>query len=1360
MDARRSKPFKERIVPFNINTNITSLQAQDYLRQSSDFQGKTINRVTSGLRIISSGDDAAGLAIANGYRSDQAVLTQGVRNANDGLSQLQIADGGINNISKLLDRARTLATQSASGAFTGDRSLLNSEFQSVIGEIDRQAQVVGLNTNGTFARSLAVFIGGGKESNGISATNNGSINLDLSASTVDSKSLGLKGVQAVGKASTDIGSGSATTKVSDIVGNTNNINSQATAGFADFYFRGPGFGDSNRIKVSVNLAGVTDTGTLVTAINSAIAAAGNGGSQAATAFKNAAVTVGVNVDATGKSQLTFNSSIAAFQVEAGDKTSNGLLGNFNGGGPEGAALTTTVTSAAATAAGSTTFGATGAGNVVFRISGSGLSSPVDVTLTTTTSETVNQAITDLSSQVANNSALKGAGISLTSAIAGSQLAFTGTHGEKFAVEVTGDATNKLGFGSFLKGNSQEFDYATLTAGSSYSTASAGTQTLELSLNGQASSGHSIALNLSAGDATAAAVTGNTHVGTLNITNNNNQVNLTVNGTSYQVNLTANGTSTLNDIANQINTVITANGTATVNSSNQLVITSNTKGAAGSIQVETGTANTDLGLSAGLTAGVSRSGADLANALNQSFASDAALQAAGLKADFGVTSAGKLTISSTNNTNFRVDSRGTTTAATTVGSASFTTGGTAGLRAGSVAGTYNITSTNNIVSFKIDGGATQNISLAQGGTRTAAQVAADINASITGGVASVNGSGFVQIASSTTGAGSSVQFLAASVATSGVVGGSINGPFAIDGGTAGVSAGSINGPFLITGATNDVFSVKIDGGATQSVTLTAGAARTAAQIVADINATNGGAGLFGATASVVGGKVTVTSNAIGTGSSVQFVASANTVNATVGFVTTLQSGTAATNNVLSVKVDGGTSQQVTLTAGAARTAAQIVTDINNSNGGAGLSGATASVVSGKVTITSNTTGVASSIQFDVNGTSTVNTTIGVNTTAVAGINAVDSSAATLGLTAGTTTGTASATQLTITTGSNDKLSITVDGGSAQVVTLTGGGLRTAAQVVTDINAVLLTSATASADANGHIKIVSASTGTGSSIAFNAVANDAYTTLGLSVGTTTGNAGDAGYGVLGATFSGNTVSAAPATSVQVDAGGSSQSSSFAFTPVLYGSDAQTISITANNGSGAQQSQSITLKNDNTSRSGRSIDESISYINTQLQQSNNPTLQSIVAVKENVAGTEKVKFLSTLGSFKISVGTNANGTGFGSQGLTDASTLAAGGSTADISAQGSAVNAVSALSSAVSALGKAQAVVGRGQNQFNYAINLAQSQLSNLAAAESRIRDADLAAEAANLTKSQILLQAGIAALAQANSAPQQVLSLLRG
>src|SRR6201991_4733520 len=101
----------------SIQTNVNSLVPQENLRVNSDFQSMTIQRLTSGYRINSSGDDAAGLAVANKFRSDVAELSQGVRNANDGISTLQIVDGGLNNISKTLDRLKTLATQSASGTF-------------------------------------------------------------------------------------------------------------------------------------------------------------------------------------------------------------------------------------------------------------------------------------------------------------------------------------------------------------------------------------------------------------------------------------------------------------------------------------------------------------------------------------------------------------------------------------------------------------------------------------------------------------------------------------------------------------------------------------------------------------------------------------------------------------------------------------------------------------------------------------------------------------------------------------------------------------------------------------------------------------------------------------------------------------------------------------------------------------------------------------------------------------------------------------------------------------------------------------------------------------------------------------------
>ena len=471
---------------FRINTNIASLQSQEYLRNTSESQSKTIGRVTSGLRILSSGDDAAGLSIANSFRSDQAVLQQGIRNANDGLSTLQTIDGGINNISKLLDRARTLATQSASGTFIGSRAVLNSEFGSVINEIDRQAQAIGLNAGGEFAKALSVFIGGGKSSGGITAIQNGASQVDLSNSTVDAKSLGLKGAQAQGIPATDIGTGSASTSVSAIVNDPTNSGSLAAAGFTDFYFRGPGFGDSKRIKVAVNLSGVTNVDNLVTAVNHAIASAGTVVSPEATAFQNANIGASVVTAADGKKSIAFSSSSTAFQVEAGDQLSNALLGNVtSASNPTGKTLINTVTGGSSTAATATTFGASGAGTVQVRFQGAGLSSPIDISLTVGAGTTVDQALANLTSQVTANSSLQAAGITVTTAAAGSPLVFTSARGERFEVGASGDLNGLLGLGSYRSsgGASGTFDYSTLTGSGGSFAASA--ETLEFSIGGGA-----------------------------------------------------------------------------------------------------------------------------------------------------------------------------------------------------------------------------------------------------------------------------------------------------------------------------------------------------------------------------------------------------------------------------------------------------------------------------------------------------------------------------------------------------------------------------------------------------------------------------------------------------------------------------------------------------------------------------------------------------------------------------------------------------------------------------------------------------------------------------------------------------------
>ena len=171
----------------SIQTNVASLTAQENLRVNSNFQSQTIQRLTSGYRINSSADDAAGLAVANTFRNNIAELTQGVRNANDGIAQLQIADGGLTNISNILDRLKTLATESASNTFTGDRSTLNNEYQSLLSEVTRQANNIGLVNGGSMNKQLQVYIGGG------STQSNAQVSVDLSGTTnqVDSAGLGI-----------------------------------------------------------------------------------------------------------------------------------------------------------------------------------------------------------------------------------------------------------------------------------------------------------------------------------------------------------------------------------------------------------------------------------------------------------------------------------------------------------------------------------------------------------------------------------------------------------------------------------------------------------------------------------------------------------------------------------------------------------------------------------------------------------------------------------------------------------------------------------------------------------------------------------------------------------------------------------------------------------------------------------------------------------------------------------------------------------------------------------------------------------------------------------------------------------------
>ena len=121
-----------------INTNVSSLQAQKNLSSSQGSLQTSFNRLSSGYRINSAKDDAAGLAISENMKMQIRSFTVAERNANDGVSMLQTAEGALGQVTDLLGRMRELATQSSNGVLTStDRSYLATEFKQLQNEVTR-----------------------------------------------------------------------------------------------------------------------------------------------------------------------------------------------------------------------------------------------------------------------------------------------------------------------------------------------------------------------------------------------------------------------------------------------------------------------------------------------------------------------------------------------------------------------------------------------------------------------------------------------------------------------------------------------------------------------------------------------------------------------------------------------------------------------------------------------------------------------------------------------------------------------------------------------------------------------------------------------------------------------------------------------------------------------------------------------------------------------------------------------------------------------------------------------------------------------------------------------------------------------
>ncbi|MFN9947058.1 MAG: flagellin [Planctomycetota bacterium] len=219
-----------------VNTNVTSINAQRNLSAVTDKLTGNFRRLSTGLRISTAADDAAGLAISERLRSQVRSLDQSKRNANDGISLVQTAEGALNEVSSILVRLRELAIQSSNGSVsTQDKETLDQEFQSLVDEVNRigrSTEFSGIKLLDGSATSVTFQVGLG--------TTSGIDTLSVSLSPTLSTTLSLS--------SLDIGSGgSTTTAITSIDSAINAVSS----------LRGTLGAVQNRLGITINNLSIT-----------------------------------------------------------------------------------------------------------------------------------------------------------------------------------------------------------------------------------------------------------------------------------------------------------------------------------------------------------------------------------------------------------------------------------------------------------------------------------------------------------------------------------------------------------------------------------------------------------------------------------------------------------------------------------------------------------------------------------------------------------------------------------------------------------------------------------------------------------------------------------------------------------------------------------------------------------------------------------------------------------------------------------------------------------------------------------------------------------------------------------------------
>jgi len=226
----------------SVLTNISAIYAENNLNQTQNSLQNTLTQLSSGSRINSGADDAAGLAVANGLQGNEAALTQSAQNASDGVGLLQTADGALAQVTNLLDRAVTLATEAANGTLNSSQvGAANQEYQNILNEVGNIGSTTNFNSNAVFSSSAtSIFVSDGTSS----------------GSTTFSDAIGTLSTASVGTTSGGGGADFTSSSVATLSASTaSTILTTVTSAIQDVaYQRGTIGADINQLNAASNVA--------------------------------------------------------------------------------------------------------------------------------------------------------------------------------------------------------------------------------------------------------------------------------------------------------------------------------------------------------------------------------------------------------------------------------------------------------------------------------------------------------------------------------------------------------------------------------------------------------------------------------------------------------------------------------------------------------------------------------------------------------------------------------------------------------------------------------------------------------------------------------------------------------------------------------------------------------------------------------------------------------------------------------------------------------------------------------------------------------------------------------------------------